>query len=111
MNETTVAPNYFITLVAGREFGPATHSLAAAADLAGLPAELLRYYCRIGLCGEARSCSATELTFDDDALYELIVLERYRRRHGLDRPTLRLLGGLQREIERLETEVRFLRGS
>jgi hypothetical protein len=28
----------------------------------------------------------------------------------LDRPKLRLHGGLQREIERLETEVRFLRG-
>ncbi len=109
MNESAMSEIYALIPVAVREFGPATYSLADAALVAGMPPELLRYYCRIGLCGEARTQPKADLTFDDAALYELTVLERYRRRHGLDRPTLRLIGGLQREVERLQTEVRYLR--
>jgi DNA-binding transcriptional MerR regulator len=90
--------------------GAASHSLEAAARLAGLHPEMLRHYCRIGLLGEARAQPGDEPVFDDDAVFELRRFEHYRRHHGLDRRSLRLLCRLWREIEQLRAEVRFLRG-
>jgi len=109
MNKLSSTGNYSITLVRVTEIGPATYSLETAAHLAGVHPEMLRYYCQLGLLGEARSRPETELTFDDDALYELRRFEHYRRHHGVSRKTLRLLCGLWREVERLQTELRFLR--
>jgi len=88
----------------------ATYWLEEAARLADLHPEMLRYYCRLGLCGEARAQPGAELVFDDDALFELRRFEDYRRHHSVDRKTLRLICGLKREVERLRAEVRFLRG-
>jgi DNA-binding transcriptional MerR regulator len=107
MNDTV---EYSLMLVRVAEASPATYSLEAAARLAGVHPEMLRYYCRLGLFGEARARPEAELVFDDDALYELRRFEHYRRHHGVNRRTLRLLCGLWREIERLQTELRFLRG-
>ena len=110
MNETVFTGNYSLTLVQVTVPAAAAHSLETAARLAGLHPEMLRHYCRIGLLGEARAQPEPEPTFDDSALYELRRFEHYRRHHGLDRRSLRLLGQLWREIERLQAEVRFLRG-
>ncbi len=110
MSEPVFSDQYSLTLVPVAAAGPATYSLEAAARLAGLHPEMLRYYCRLGLLGEARARPAGELLFNDDALYELRRFEHYRRRQGLSRKTLRLICGLWREVERLQTEVRFLRG-
>ena len=110
MSEPAFSKKYSLTLLVVSEARPATYSLAAAAHLAGVHPEMLRYYCRLGLLGEARAQPEAELIFDDDALYELRRLEHYRRQHGLNRKTLRLIGGLWREVERLQAEVRFLRG-
>jgi DNA-binding transcriptional MerR regulator len=71
---------------------------------------MLRYYCQLGLFGEARARPEAELVFDDDALYELRRFEHYRRHHGVNRQTLRLICDLWRDVERLEAELRFLRG-
>jgi len=101
--------NYTLTLVRVTETGLATYSLEAAAQLADVHPEMLRYYCQLGLFGEARTRPETELIFDDDALYELRRFEHYRRHHGVSRKTLRLLCGLWREVERLQNELRFLR--
>jgi len=101
---------YSLVLVRVAEASPATYSLEAAARLAGVHPEMLRYYCQLGLFGEARARPETELVFDDDTLYELRRFEHYRRHHGVNRRTLRLLCGLWREVERLQTELRFLRG-
>jgi len=109
MNEPYSTGNYFMTLVRVTEIGSATYSLETAARLAGVHPEMLRYYCQLGLLGEPHSQPETELTFDDDALYELRRFEHYRRHHGVSRKTLRLLCGLWREVERLQTELRFLR--
>ena len=89
----------------------ATYSLEAAADLADIHPEMLRYYCRLGVLGEALARPGIALIFDDDAIYELRRFERYRRHHGVNRKTLRLLCDLWREVERLRSEVRFLRGA
>ena len=87
-----------------------TYYLTEAARLAGLHPELLRYYCRRGLCGEARAQPDVELIFDDDAIFEVRRFEHYRRYHGVSRQTLRLLCGLRREVDRLQAELRFMRG-
>lgn len=89
---------------------PATYSLETAAALAGVHPEMLRYYCRRGLLGEARAHPGVEPVFDDDALYELRRFEYYRKTQGVNRKTLRLICGLWREVERLQAELRFLRG-
>jgi DNA-binding transcriptional MerR regulator len=91
------------------EAGPATYSIEDAARLGGVHPEMLRYYCRLGLFGEERARSDDEPVFDDDSLYELRRFEQYRRHHGVDRRTLRLICGLQREVERLRGQLRFLR--
>ena len=90
---------------------PVSYSLEAAADLADIHPEMLRYYCRLGILGEVLARPGTELIFDDDAIYELRRFEHYRRHHGVNRKTLRLLCDLWREVERLRSEVRFLRGA
>ena len=109
MSEPVFSNNYSLTLVTVTETGPAIYSLEDAARLAGVHPEMLRYYCRLGLFGEARARPEAEPVFDDDALFELRRFEHYRRDHGLNRKTLRLICGLWREIDRLQTEVRFLR--
>ncbi len=110
---STPIPNddYLLALVHVIEVRPATYSLEAAAQLADVHPEMLRYYCQLGLFGEARAHPDTLLVFDDDALYELRRFEHYRRHHGVNRKTLRLLCGLWHEVESLQKEIRFLRGS
>ncbi|HZP59823.1 MAG TPA: MerR family transcriptional regulator [Opitutaceae bacterium] len=110
MSEPDFSEKYSLTLVRMTPAEPATYSLEATASLAGMHPEMLRYYCRLGLLGEGRARPGSELIFDDDALYELRRLEHYRRHHGVNRKTLRLISDLWREIECLQTELRFRRG-
>jgi DNA-binding transcriptional MerR regulator len=91
------------------EHGPAIYSLATAAAETGVHPELLRHYCRIGLFGDDLAHPDAEPVFDDNTIYELRRLEHYRRYHGIERRTLRLLCGLWRDVDRLEAELRFLR--
>jgi DNA-binding transcriptional MerR regulator len=101
---------YALTLVRVTVARPMTHTLEEAARLAGVHPEMLRHYCRLGLFGAAHARPGAELLFDDDALYELRRHEHYRRRHGVDRRTLRLLCALWREVERLQRELRSRHG-
>ena len=110
MSEPVFSKNYSLTLVHVIQASPATYTLETAARLAGVHPEMLRYYCQLGLFGEARARPRSEPVFDDDALYELRRFEHYRRHHGLNRKTLRLICGLWREVDRLQTELRFRRG-
>jgi DNA-binding transcriptional MerR regulator len=109
MSKPAFSHSYFLMLIGVTEAGPAVYSLEDAARLAGVHPEMLRYYCQLGLFGEARARPEAELVFDDDALYELRRFEHYRRRHGVNRQTLRLICDLWRDVERLEAELRFLR--
>ena len=102
--------DYTLTIIRVTEHGPSTYSLEAAAQLAEVHPEMLRYYCQLGLFGQERARPDAELIFDDDALYELRRFEHFRQHHGVNRKTLRLLCGLWCEIERLQGELRFLRG-
>jgi len=109
MSKPVLSDNYSLILLSVTEAGPTTYSLETAAHLAGVHPEMLRYYCQLGLFGEARAQPEAKLVFDDDALYELRRFEHYRRHRGVNRQTLRLICDLWREVERLETELRFLR--
>jgi DNA-binding transcriptional MerR regulator len=110
MTESILSEQYSLTLVQATDASPAAYSLEAAARLADVHPEMLRYYCRLGLFGDALARPETELIFDDDTLFELRRFERYRRHHGVNRRTLRLLCALWREVERLQAELRFHRG-
>jgi DNA-binding transcriptional MerR regulator len=97
-----------VHLVAGSR---SVYSLETAAHLTGVHPELLRYYCQRGLLGDAHAATENgEPTFDDNALYEVRRIEHFRRHHGINRQALPLLCELWREIERLKSELRFLRG-
>jgi DNA-binding transcriptional MerR regulator len=110
MSDFIFSEKHTLTVVSLTGASPANYSLETAARLAGVPTEMLRYYCRLGLFGAARARAETEPTFDDDALYELRRIEHYRRRHGVNRRALPLLCELWRELDRLQAELRFLRG-
>ena len=86
-----------------------TYTLDDAARVAGVHPDLLRYYCRSGLLGDAWMQNEPEPVFDDDALYELRRIEHYRRHHGLNLRALPLVISLLREIEDLDAELRSLR--
>jgi DNA-binding transcriptional MerR regulator len=109
MNNRITTNTYTLALVQGASTGPSTYSLEQAAQLGGVHPERLRYYCQIGLLTRARTRAGMELSFDDDALYELRRLEHYRRNHGVSRRTLRVLSALWREIDHLQSELRVLR--
>ena len=111
MNNTMLADKKLLTLVCVTETGPTTYTLETAADLAGIHPEMLRYYCRLGLCGDVCARHEDQLIFDDDAIYQLRRFEHYRRNNKLSRKTLRLIFSLWRDIELLQTELRFLRGT
>ena len=112
MNEPAPSEQYSRTIVLVRDaIRPTTYSLEAAADLVDIHPEMLRHYCRSGILGKVLARPGADLIFDDTAIYELRRFEHYRRHHGVNRKTLRLLCDLSRELERLRNEVRFLRGA
>ncbi len=86
------------------------YSLETAAQLTGVPVEMLRHYCHLGLLGAARTAAEPGPVFDDNALYEVRRIEHHRRHHGVSLRALPLVCGLWREVEQLQTELRFLRG-
>ena len=110
MKAPVFAEETSLTLVCVTEAAPTTYSLEAAASLADIHPEMLRHYSRLGLFGESHVGPETELIFDDDALCKVRRFENYRRNHGMNRKTLRLIFSLFRDIEILQTELRFLRG-
>jgi hypothetical protein len=111
MNEFVFSETRILSGVGVIQAAPSVHSLDAAARLAGMHPEMLRYYCRLGLLGARLAAMASEPTFDDNALYEVRRIEHYRRHHGVNRRALPLLCALIREVESLQAELRFLRGS
>lgn len=102
--------NPTLTLVCVPSGAPAIYSLATAAHLTGVHPEMLRYYCQFGLLGAQRTATESEPIFDDNALFEARRIDQYRQHHGVNLRAMPLLCELWREVERLQTEVRFLRG-
>ena len=89
--------------------GPAPrHSLWDAAHLTGVPPEMLRYYCRLGLLDARPDPVTREPTFDNDAVEEISRIEHYRRYLGVHRRALPLICQLRRECERMRIKLAFL---
>jgi hypothetical protein len=84
-----------------------TYTLELAAELTGAEPELIRYYHVSGVLTAIPASVKTKPLFDDDAIYELRRLEHYRRHFGANRAALVFIGGLLREVSRLEAELRF----
>jgi DNA-binding transcriptional MerR regulator len=85
------------------------YTLTQAAVLGGVHPDMLRYYCQIGLVRPTSTFHGTDPSFDDTAVYELRRFEYYRRHQGISRRTLRIIWALRHEIDRLKTELHFLR--
>jgi len=109
MNNIVLADKNLLTLVCVTETGPTTYTLETTADLAGIHPEMLRHYCRLGLFGDVQARPEADLIFDDDDIYQLRRFEHYRRNTPVSRKTLRLIFSLWRDIELLQTELRYLR--
>lgn len=103
--------NPVVTLICVPAGAATLYSLEAAAHLTGVQPGMLRHYCALGLLGEARAGSEREPTFDNNALYEIRRIEHCRQQHGVNLRSLPLLCDLWREVERLQTELRFRRNS
>lgn len=97
-----------VTVVAVAD-GGRTYSLDEAARECALHPDLLRHYCQLGLLGPQYRDRTADDPFDDTAMYWLRRIEGVRRQYGLDRAALPLVCGLWHEIERLESELQFLR--
>ncbi len=102
--------NPVLTLVCVPAGAPTHYSLATAAALTGVHPDLLRFYCATGLLGDGRTGTDRDPVFDDNAIYEARRIEHYRRHHGINRHALPLIFALSREVDRLQAELRFLRG-
>jgi DNA-binding transcriptional MerR regulator len=85
------------------------YSVAEASANTGVSQDLLKYYCRTGLLGRKFALEENP-TFDDSALYEIRRIERLRTEYGVSRRALPLFCDLFRQVERLQNEIRFLRG-
>ena len=85
------------------------YSIAAASELTGVAPELIKYYHAGESSTPRRPAKARKPVFDDDAIYELRRLEHYRRQLGATHhaEALVLIGGLLREVARLEGELRY----
>jgi hypothetical protein len=83
------------------------YSITAVAELTGVEPELIRYYCSHGIVAVVATGARQRPVFDDDAIYELRRIEHYRRHFGVDRSALAFIGGLLREVARLENELRY----
>ena len=86
--------------------GRAAYSLEAAADLAGVHPEMIRYFCRLGVVTPVRGDAGSDPVFDDDAIYEMRRVEHFRRYYGVSRRALPLISRLLRDVARLEAELR-----
>jgi hypothetical protein len=91
----------------GSAHGRSTYTVEAAAGLAGVHPDLVRYYYQQGVFTAQAVAGSTDPLLDDDAVYELRRIEHYRRYYGVNRQALPLIGTLLRELARLEAEVRF----
>ncbi len=109
MNESDRPEKYPLTLARLPDCSRSAYTLEETARLVGVSPDRLRSYCSLGLLGSMRETPKVGLSFDNDALYELRRIERYRRTHGFSRRTLKLICSLWRENEELKADLRFLR--
>lgn len=85
------------------------YSIETVAHLTQTPRHLIAVYCRHGLIAPIAPPEHGGWWFDDEAIRVLRHVQRLRDALRLELPALRVVIELQREIDRLGEEVRFLR--
>jgi DNA-binding transcriptional MerR regulator len=85
------------------------YSLDATARLAGITRRSILIYCRAGLVRPVVQPPYGVMEFTEEAIYTLRRIEYLRTAHGLDLAWIKTIFDLLDEVERLRTELRFLR--
>jgi DNA-binding transcriptional MerR regulator len=85
------------------------YSLDATARLAGITRRSILIYCRAGLVRPVVQPPYGVMEFTEEAIYTMRRIEYLRTAHGLDLVWIKTIFDLLDEVERLRTELRFLR--
>ena len=85
------------------------YSLDATARLAGITRRSILIYCRAGLVRPVVQPPYGVMEFTEEAIYTLRRIGYLRTAHGLDLVWIKTIFDLLDEVERLRTELRFLR--
>jgi DNA-binding transcriptional MerR regulator len=85
------------------------YGLDAAAHLANVSRRALLIYCREGLIQPVLQAPHGMMVFNEETIYTVRRIEHMRQVHGVDVALIKTIFDLLNEIERLRSEVRFLR--
>jgi MerR family transcriptional regulator/heat shock protein HspR len=85
------------------------YSLEELAQLADVPPALAQHYFDEGLLEPVAGHARTAWFFDDNALYELRLIQRLRRELGVNISGVAVIRQLQRQIDELKKEIEQLR--
>jgi DNA-binding transcriptional MerR regulator len=85
------------------------YSLDEAAHLVGVPRRSILIYCRAGFVRPVVQPPYGVMEFTEEAIYTMRRIEHLRTVHNLDLAWLKTMFDLLDEVERLRTELRFLR--
>lgn len=83
----------------------APYSIDDLARLAAVPPSLVQRYLDEGLLDPIAGNARTAWFFDDNALFELRLIQRLRRELGVNIAGVAVIRQLQRQIEELEREL------
>jgi len=85
------------------------YNLDAAARIAGVPRRSILIYCRAGLVHSVSQPPYGVMAFTEEAIHTVRRIEYVRTVHGPDLALLKAMFDLIEEVERLRSELRFLR--
>ena len=88
----------------------APYSLEELARLAGVSPALVQRYFDEGLIEAVAGNARTSWFFDDNALFELRLIQRLRRELGVNIAGVAVIRELQRQLDDLKAEIEELRG-
>jgi len=105
----TFYTNPILALICVPSDAPVLYSLEDTAHLTGVHPDMLRYYSRVGLIEAPQGAFGPDLVFDEGSLQAIRRIEHYRRNLNVGRVALPLVCEMQREGERRQIELHFLR--
>lgn len=87
----------------------AVYPIDVAARLARVPRHSILVYCRYGMVTPAVDPESSGFYFDNEAIRVLRRIEYLRSIHGINLAGTRIILDLIKQVESLQTELRFLR--
>lgn len=85
------------------------YSLEGVMHLTGASRRSVLVYCRAGLVRPRGDGEKEPMVFDDEAVYTIRRIEFLRTERGINLEGVRMIFELNRELRRLQEELRFLR--